>query len=233
MAPVVLSSFTYAMHVWGVASPAILGAASAAGGESCPSLDALASSLAAVVAARVSGPGIVVTTLGGLPSGSRKAFKLQSGDRGFIAVCCAISVKVNKEIKLDIEYNVYFFIMVLSVGSAVFGPVFLSCMIGSSIIGNPLFLDNLPLKVKPWHPDFNPFSETFNKISVWIRLPYLPLHLWANSLFEEVGNSLRDFQMMDDDSYNFLHSTFSRILVELDVSKGLPTKIVISSSKGS
>lgn len=37
--------------------------------------------------------------------------------------------------------------------------------------------DRFPLMAKPWHKDFNPLIESFNKIPVWDRLLNLPIHL--------------------------------------------------------
>ncbi|XP_059075127.1 uncharacterized protein LOC131875118 [Cryptomeria japonica] len=91
----------------------------------------------------------------------------------------------------------------------------------------------MPLLAKPWHIDFNPLSEKFNKIQVWVRLPYHPLHLWADSLFEEIGDAIGSFIMVDNDSFELYHTTFARILVELEVSKGLLAEIAINSSLGS
>lgn len=38
---------------------------------------------------------------------------------------------------------------------------------------------------------------------------------------------------MDNESYDLYHSTFARILVEIDVSKGLPAEVLLKSSRGS
>ncbi|GLJ55323.1 hypothetical protein SUGI_1187090 [Cryptomeria japonica] len=88
--------------------------------------------------------------------------------------------------------------------------------------------DNMSLLVKPWHSNFNPLSKMFSKILVWVRLPYLPLHLWIDSLFDEIGDAIGSFIMVDNDSYGLYC-----ILVELDVSKGLLVEIAINSSFGS
>ncbi|GLJ53939.1 hypothetical protein SUGI_1152740 [Cryptomeria japonica] len=78
----------------------------------------------------------------------------------------------------------------------------------------------------------NPSLETFNNIPIWVRLPKLPLHFWVDPLFEEVGDALGDFLMVDNDSNEIYHSTFAHILVEIDTSKGLPTEISLNTSKG-
>ncbi|GLJ54604.1 hypothetical protein SUGI_1173070 [Cryptomeria japonica] len=80
--------------------------------------------------------------------------------------------------------------------------------------------DKYVLMVKPWFSGFNPSTNSFNDILVWVRLPNLPLHLWTDSLLEEVGEALGEFLMIDKESYQIYHSTYARILVNIDVSKG-------------
>ncbi|XP_057866205.1 uncharacterized protein LOC131073721 [Cryptomeria japonica] len=93
--------------------------------------------------------------------------------------------------------------------------------------------DKFSLMLKPWHPDFNPSTKAFEKMPLWVRLPNLPLHLWFDSLLEAIGNALGDFLMVDIDSSSLLHSTYACLLVEMDISKGLPVEILIKTSKGS
>ncbi|GLJ31024.1 hypothetical protein SUGI_0620490 [Cryptomeria japonica] len=101
------------------------------------------------------------------------------------------------------------------------------------ILCDHFFWENrFPLMIKPWHEDINPSSESFCKMPIWVRLPNLPLHLWVDQLLEEVGEALGDFLMVDVESPDILHSTYARILVDIDASKGLPTKIKLSTPKG-
>lgn len=89
-----------------------------------------------------------------------------------------------------------------------------------------------PLLAKPWHSDFDPLSESFNKIHVWVRLPNLPLHLWQDSVLEAVGNALGDFRCVDIATTDIFHSTVARVLVEVDTSKGLPKMIRLDPPPG-
>lgn len=57
--------------------------------------------------------------------------------------------------------------------------------------------------------------------------------IYGHSLLEEVGEALGEFLMIDKDSYQIYHSTYARILVNIDVSKGLLAEIEIESSLGS
>lgn len=86
---------------------------------------------------------------------------------------------------------------------------------------------------KPWHKDFNPLTESFSTFPVWVRLLNLPLHLWTDSILVEVGSSLGVVSLIDNDSSNIYRTTYARILVEIDVSKGLPDLISMASSFGS
>lgn len=88
------------------------------------------------------------------------------------------------------------------------------------------------LMLKSWHPNFRSDSEGFDRIPIWVRLPFFPLHLWFNLCLEEIGNTLGDFLMVDECSSNLLHSTYARVLVEMNISKGLPIEIEIKTSNG-
>ena len=59
------------------------------------------------------------------------------------------------------------------------------------------------------------------------------MHLWQDSVFETIGNAIGDFLYVYSDTSDIFHSTCARILVELDVSKGLPEAICLDSPRGS
>ena len=87
--------------------------------------------------------------------------------------------------------------------------------------------------VKPWSPDFPPSSHIFNKILFLARLPYLPLHLWFDTLLEVAEKPLGYFLMGDELCDDMMYTTFVGILVEMDISKGLPEMIMLKHSCGS
>lgn len=53
-----------------------------------------------------------------------------------------------------------------------------------------------------------------------------------DQLLEEVGEALGDFLMVGVESSDLPHSTYARILVDIDSSKGLPAEIKLSTAKG-
>lgn len=88
------------------------------------------------------------------------------------------------------------------------------------------------LLLKPWYSSFNPTTESFDKIPMWVRLPYLPLQFWFKSCFEAIVDSFRKFLVVDEGSLGFQHTTFSRILVEMDVTKKLPVDLFLKFREG-
>ena len=68
---------------------------------------------------------------------------------------------------------------------------------------------------------------------IWVRFSNLPLHLWLDSVLDVVGDAIGDFQMVDSDSFDILHTKYAHILVVVDVSKGLPENIKLVVPNGS
>ena len=76
-------------------------------------------------------------------------------------------------------------------------------------------------------------SESFTNFPIWVQLPYLPFHLWVESLLEVVGDAIGYFQVVDSKSLNILHTNNACILVVVDISKGFPEKIKLEVPNGS
>jgi len=81
------------------------------------------------------------------------------------------------------------------------------------------------LLLKVWHSTFNPSTESFTTMPIWIRLPNLALQFW----FDAIGNLLGSFLTIDVDTSKFAHTTFTHILVQLDTSKNLLADITLKS----
>ena len=80
------------------------------------------------------------------------------------------------------------------------------------------------------NPDhlFDPLSERYDTLPVWVKMPNLPFELWSLDFFKLVRNSLGTFLEVD---LSFLHSgvcCLGKNLVLLDISKGLVADLMIS-----
>lgn len=79
--------------------------------------------------------------------------------------------------------------------------------------------------IEPWSPSFDPSSTLISSASVWVRLPNFPLHLWILPSLTTIGNALGKFYCCCLSTTNYLKTTFARIYVQIDLSKGLLVEI--------
>ena len=75
--------------------------------------------------------------------------------------------------------------------------------------------------------NFDPAWERIQKRHLWAILPGLPFPLWNRSLLEGVGNTIGRFVALEEDFMNSYDKRKAKILVELDITKGLPAEVEI------
>jgi hypothetical protein len=96
----------------------------------------------------------------------------------------------------------------------------------------PWFWGRSGLSMQRWFPEFNPLTMTAMTTPVWVRLPNLPLHFYSASFLPTLGNALGRFIKIDTDRITKGFITFARICVEIDLSQGLPDRILIDWGDG-
>ena len=87
-------------------------------------------------------------------------------------------------------------------------------------------MDGIPLFLKRCDPPFDAKMENLVLAPLWVRLPSLPMHLWASSCFAVIGNFLAIV-------FSFQTSgimTVAWILVNIDLKLELLTDIQIKTS---
>jgi len=82
-------------------------------------------------------------------------------------------------------------------------------------------IKNSLMLLKPWNPLFDASIGCLDKISVWVRLPVHPFHLWSFEYFKKIGNFLGDFVDADMSYEETKQRKVARILVNLNVREGL------------
>jgi hypothetical protein len=90
----------------------------------------------------------------------------------------------------------------------------------------PWFWGRAGLPMQLWTPAFDPSMDCIPSTPVWVRLSYLPLHLWGDESLHSIGNGLGKFLCRSPDSKPS-RSTFTRIYVEMDFHKGFPAEIIL------
>lgn len=89
------------------------------------------------------------------------------------------------------------------------------------------FLEECPLYLQPWQPNFNPLPLVVYNHPIWIRLYNLPLDYWNDSCLEKIGRSLGtlidiDNGIMESDSYLYAR-------LKIAVVKKIPSKLSLLS----
>lgn len=95
---------------------------------------------------------------------------------------------------------------------------------GNHLIDNPLF------RLFRWTPAFNQKWESYFA-PVWIRLPYLPLPYFHAPILKGVVNSFARFLRTDERTLTPEHPMYARVCVEIDLSKPLPPRVWVGTSK--
>jgi hypothetical protein len=83
------------------------------------------------------------------------------------------------------------------------------------------------LMLKRWRMAFNPDSDYFQFRHLWVLLPGLPLHFWTKEAIRAIGDSLGKFIAFDSASFTGSARKMGRVLVEIDITAGLPEKLEI------
>jgi hypothetical protein len=74
---------------------------------------------------------------------------------------------------------------------------------------------------------FDPETKYFSFRHFWILLPDLPLYLWNEGALKAIGEALGSFIMLDRATLISTTRKVGRILVEMDISHGLPESLEI------
>ena len=78
----------------------------------------------------------------------------------------------------------------------------------------PWFWGRARLFITPWFPEFDANSMVVTKMSVWVRLPNLPLPFWHHQVLEDIGNLLGRFIKSDSERKEQGLFTYARICVD-------------------
>ncbi|XP_019186575.1 PREDICTED: uncharacterized protein LOC109181278 [Ipomoea nil] len=80
------------------------------------------------------------------------------------------------------------------------------------------------LLVKPWVPDFDPYSDTTEKVLVWARIPCIPAEYYNYIFLRKLGNKVGRTIRVDQATSLVSRGMFARICVEVDITKPLISK---------
>lgn len=80
------------------------------------------------------------------------------------------------------------------------------------------------LIVKEWYSNFDPATDSTEKMLVWIRFPALPIEYYNSEFLMKIGGAI-DRPVKIDQATNFVNrGMFARMCVEIDITKPLVSK---------
>ncbi|XP_057803355.1 uncharacterized protein LOC131018657 [Salvia miltiorrhiza] len=82
------------------------------------------------------------------------------------------------------------------------------------------------LRLREWAKNFDPFKELSSLANVWIRIHYLPIEYWHAEVLAGIARFVGHPLKIDGASITRDFGQFARVLVELDMSKSLPTTLL-------
>lgn len=93
-------------------------------------------------------------------------------------------------------------------------------------------INSKPVITKAWTTNFNFNAEILKTIPLWVRLPDLPLNCWENESLRKIGSSLGNPIYEDDCTTKIYCISYARILVKMDITLPLPTKVKLKDPNG-
>ena len=81
--------------------------------------------------------------------------------------------------------------------------------------------------LKKWQSGFDPLTERVTVRHLWVLLPALPFPLWNKDVLINLTNLLGRFVALERDFHLIYDKRLAKILVEVDITKGLISKIDI------
>lgn len=80
-------------------------------------------------------------------------------------------------------------------------------------VGPHLFYGK-PMIVKQWTSSFNFYKEVLKIISIWVKLPNVPLNCWSKDSLSRIGNLLGVALYNDECTSKMLRVSFVRICLK-------------------
>lgn len=110
---------------------------------------------------------------------------------------------------IDLENN-YFLIRFRSAGDAV-----------DALTRGPWLIMGHYLTVQPWTPSFDFLNTALDRVTVWIRLPGLAVHLYDKKVLQKLGQLVGTVIKIDSNTASSTRGRFARIAVSITIDKPL------------
>ncbi|XP_016469076.1 uncharacterized protein LOC107791505 [Nicotiana tabacum] len=96
----------------------------------------------------------------------------------------------------------------------------------------PHTINNRPIIVKIWTPDFDLSQEFLADIPLWVILPKLPMSCWGSESLSKIASAIGKLLFADECTTKQTRISYARMLIEVNITKTLPTEITVMDPRG-
>ncbi|KAK6773645.1 hypothetical protein RDI58_028883 [Solanum bulbocastanum] len=100
------------------------------------------------------------------------------------------------------------------------------------LYSGPHFLNNRPIIVKIWSPEFDFNKEVLQTVPISVKYPNLPLSCWSVDSLSRISSGLGEPLYADECTTKVDRISFARVLIEMDVSRELPRNLKVKDPNG-
>ncbi|XP_059073510.1 uncharacterized protein LOC131874245 [Cryptomeria japonica] len=100
------------------------------------------------------------------------------------------------------------------------------------LCGSPWLVGKTALVLQKWHPILNMSDSLLVQVSVWVKLPGLPLEYWVESIFSSIASSFGELLSIDPVTTSRRRLTHARFCVGITHDVDMPEQIDIVSKLG-
>ncbi|XP_019239744.1 PREDICTED: uncharacterized protein LOC109219729 [Nicotiana attenuata] len=103
---------------------------------------------------------------------------------------------------------------------------------GEVLFSGPNTINNRHVIMKEWSIDFNFQNEVLKTIPLWVKFPKLPLSCWGGKSLCKISSGLGTPVYADECTTKIARISYARVLIEMDITRPLPTSIAVQDPKG-
>ncbi|KAK6782209.1 hypothetical protein RDI58_020005 [Solanum bulbocastanum] len=96
----------------------------------------------------------------------------------------------------------------------------------------PYSINNRPIILKQWSPNFDFGSEFLTEIPLWVTFPKLLLNCWGIEFLSRIASAIGVPLFADECTTKQTRIAYARMLIEVNVTKKIPQQITVMDPSG-
>ncbi|XP_075081949.1 uncharacterized protein LOC142166464 [Nicotiana tabacum] len=100
------------------------------------------------------------------------------------------------------------------------------------LYAGPYSINNGPMILKQWTPDFDFNAEFLTELPLWVKFPNLLMSCWSRDLLIRIASAIGVPKYADECTAKQTRISFARMIIEVNVIKALPSEITVMDPSG-